>query len=164
MAETDTWFTRAQEIAIAHETASRDARAVTMGQENSPVTAEVHAVRNQPAQFEGQGPRRQPTGPSTQDAGTRQACASCGGAHPRADCRLFRSAECRVCHKFGHICTVCRSKSVRRSTDDPPNRTREPEGTANVVSESDYSVLTLSGNGRHSTNGFKNDYILAHLL
>lgn len=37
------------------------------------------------------------------------SCDSCGGNHLRATCR-FKQAECRSCHRIGHIASVCRSK------------------------------------------------------
>ena len=40
-------------------------------------------------------------------------CLSCGGRHPRKDCK-FRKAVCRKCQKEGHIAKVCRSSSALR--------------------------------------------------
>ena len=155
MTQSDTGFQKAQEIAIAHETAARDASTVTRGTAASPVTADVHLVRDQPSHLERRGPQqrlsRTSTVPSTPAVGTSQACAGCGGPHPRSECR-FRNAECRVCHKIGHISTVCRSKTSRRRTDNTSGQRTESGATAHMVSDPDYSVFTLSGNGVHCSN------------
>lgn len=48
------------------------------------------------------------------------SCNSCGGQHPRSQCR-FREAKCYKCDKTGHIAKVCRA---RKSTpqDFPTNQ------------------------------------------
>ena len=48
---------------------------------------------------------RKPTSATSKPSGT---CDSCGGQHLRSKCK-FRDAECRKCHKRGHIQRVCRS-------------------------------------------------------
>ena len=81
---------------------------------------------------------------------TGQSCAGCGGVHPRVNCR-FRSAMCRLCRKVGHISTVCRSRPAVRPAEVAGQQQRaEPTSTTHMVSDSEYSVFALSGNGVHS--------------
>jgi len=164
MTQTDAGFQRALEIAIAHETAARDARVVTVDQGGtstpSETTSEVHLIHRQPSQAAHRGSRRPlsttSTSPSAPKAGTSQSCAGCGGAHRRSECR-FRNAECRVCWKLGHISTVCRSKPTHRRADGAVAGPTESAGAAHVVSDSDYSMFALSGNGVHGPMGHRDE-------
>ena len=156
LTQTDTGFQKAQELAIAHETAVRDASMVNTGREVPTVAAEVHLLGNRPSQRVDRRagtPQQQPPPPRA----AAQCCASCGGAHLRVNCR-FRSAVCRLCRKMGHISTVCRSRPTGRPAEVTGQQQRaEPAGMTHMVSGSDYSVFALSGNGVHSRKGQVDD-------
>ena len=145
LAQPDTGFQRIQEIAIAHETAARDASAVTVSRDAA--SGEVHLV-NRPSRPTRRAPDTVTTAP--------QLCAGCAGPHLRSECR-FRNARCRVCQKLGHISTVCRAKTRRRRPDDEQGQPAEATASAHVVSDLDYSVFTLSGNGVQARRGAKED-------
>ena len=137
MTQSDTSFKKAQEIAIAHETAVRDAGTVAVTRPTG--TSEVHSVSHQHRHQT----HRSKSRPSTP---TVQPCAGCGGSHRRTDCR-FRQATCRTCQKVGHISTVCRSKG---SSQKPGSSGRDGStASAHVVSGSDYEAFVLSGDGVH---------------
>lgn len=44
--------------------------------------------------------------------GTCGSCYRCGGDHRPSECR-FKNAECRYCHKKGHIARACRLKAAK---------------------------------------------------
>ena len=97
------------------------------------------------------------SGPSPDTVTTApQPCAGCAGPHLRSECR-FRNARCRVCQKLGHISTVCQAKTRRRRPDDEQGQPAEATASAHVVSDLDYSVFTLSGNGMQARRGAKED-------
>ena len=144
LAQPDTGLQKIQQIAIAHETAARDASALTVGRDSA--TAEVHLVN-----------RSSRTTPHASDHVTpAQPCAGCSRRHPRSE-RRFSNARCRVCQKLGHISTVCRAKLRRQGADAAQGRPTETTATAHVVSDCDYSVFTLSGDGVHSQSSAKED-------
>ena len=146
LTQTDTGLQQAQELAIAHETAVRDASVVNTGRDVSTVSAEVHLLGSRSSQ---QVVRRASTSQqqSPPQRATGQSCAGCGGAHLRVNCR-FRSAMCR---KVGHISTVCRSRPAVRPAEVAGQQQRaEPPSTTHMVSDSEYSVFASSGNGVHS--------------
>ena len=152
LTQTDTGFQKAQELAIAHETAVRDASMVNTGRDVPAVAADVHLLSNRPnvrVDHRAGTPQQQ----SPPQRATAQSCASCGGAHLRVNCR-FRSAVCRLCRKNGHISTVCRSRPAGRPAEVTGQQQRtEPTGATHLVSDSEYSVFALSGNGVHSRMG-----------
>ena len=88
-------FDRAFEIAIAMETAARDAIEL----QNKPVNASTVPVNKVKAQ-----PSR-----SHSDSSPNY-CFRCGKLHNPQTCR-FKNAVCHKCKKTGHIQVVCRSKS-----------------------------------------------------
>ena len=53
-------------------------------------------------------------------------CHRCGGKHSNSTCR-FKTEQCHVCGKVGHISSVCRNRQHRGG--------RERGYTANVVDE-----------------------------
>ena len=66
-------------------------------------------------------------------------CYSCGGQHLRSSCR-FRNAECRRCHKSGHIQRVCRSgEGTKTATVNVQETSREES------SDEDYYALAIEG-------------------
>ena len=142
LTQTDTGFQKAGRLAIAHETAVRDARMVNTGRDVQTVTAEVHLLGNRPTQRSRAGTPQQQ---SSLQRATTQSCASCIGAHLRVNCR-FRSAMCRLCRKMGHISTVCRSRPAGRPAEvTGQQHGAEPTGTTHMVSDSEYSVFAFTG-------------------
>ena len=71
----------------------------------------------------GRAPSRKPSSKDT------RPCYRCGGEHNADKCR-FKTAECRYCHKKGHIASACRKKQ------------RASQGTAthSVAEQGDNSV------------------------
>lgn len=71
-------------------------------------------------------------------------CLSCGGRHPRKDCR-FLHRRCHNCGKLGHIQSVCRQPPARSSRNsinsDLDSLTFNTENTS---SESSSSVSSLN--------------------
>ena len=72
------------------------------------------------------------------------SCNSCGGLHLRSNCK-FRDAECRRCHKTGHIQRVCRSAPVAKTATV----------TVNDSSDEDFTVLAVQGENRHLIQSLK---------
>ena len=93
LAEPSLTLDKAIEIAIAMESADRNARDLQKTQH--PQTVNV---------LKYQSPSKAPD----RNAQTVE-CYRCGGAHLATDCR-FKDSECRWCKKKGHIARVCRSK------------------------------------------------------
>ena len=53
-------------------------------------------------------------------------CYRCGGEHNSDKCR-FREAECRYCHKKGHIASVCRQKQKNTHFKSTHAVTEQPD-------------------------------------
>ena len=81
LAEPDLTFDKAFELALASESADKNAKDL------------------------------QPTAsPTVNRVQHKKICHRCGDKHSAADCK-FKTAECRKCGKKGHIARACRSKS-----------------------------------------------------
>uniref|UniRef100_A0A1I8GXV1 Ig-like domain-containing protein n=1 Tax=Macrostomum lignano TaxID=282301 RepID=A0A1I8GXV1_9PLAT len=76
--------------------------------------------------FNKQAPRQPPGAQANamRSAAASGACASCGGAHSRQQCKL-REAKCHNCGKVGHIRKVCRSSKLHK-LDPEPSEQQEP--------------------------------------
>ena len=103
LAEPDLKFTKARELAIAAEAATRNSQDLQASQKpnTSPEGESLLYMRDNR-----KGVRRQP---NAEGASSNQSCYRCGGNHHQSNCR-FREVECHSCKKKGHIAKVCRSK------------------------------------------------------
>ena len=102
LAEDKLTLNKATEIAIAMETAARDA--VELQQQMKPSNA-VHAMTKRKSS---------------------SSCYQCGKqGHTPDNCR-FKDATCHSCGKHGHISPVCRSKPTRPSPDKPSQKSVIP--------------------------------------
>ena len=101
LAEKALTFAKAQEIAQAMELADKDVQSL-----QSSSHTPVHKLHE--PQPTGQ---RNTKGNSYNRARNPQAstCYHCGGKHSAAMCR-FKTEQCRVCGKTGHISRVCRNR------------------------------------------------------
>ena len=116
LAETDLDFKRAYELAVAMESAEKDAtdlqRAVS-----------VHYV--------------QP------DKRSSTLCTRCGGNHSSATCR-FKEATCFSCSKKGHLARVCRQRNNSLRTNYVDKMTTEGGETAQDKEDADsYSLFAF---------------------
>ena len=89
LAEKALTFAKAQEIAEAMELADKDVQSLRSNS-HSP----VHKLNK---------PQQRNTNSNT----THMLCYRCGGKHSAAKCR-FKTEQCHVCGKVGHISRVCR--------------------------------------------------------
>uniref|UniRef100_A0A1I8HYJ3 Phosphorylase b kinase regulatory subunit n=1 Tax=Macrostomum lignano TaxID=282301 RepID=A0A1I8HYJ3_9PLAT len=88
--------------------------------------AEAPAAPKELNKFNKQAPRQPPGAQANamRSAAASGACASCGGAHSRQQCKL-REAKCHNCGKVGHIRKVCRSSKLHK-LDPEPAELQEP--------------------------------------
>ena len=96
LSEPNLTFTTALQLAQAIESADKDSRDLKTSQ---PPTGVVHY--NKSIKHTSTKPKK-------------YICTGCGGNHLEPNCR-FKSAECRVCKKVGHIARMCRSKPNSRN-------------------------------------------------
>ena len=96
MQEVDLTFQKAYDKAIALEMATRDATELHSSASNNHGT--IHAMA------QAQSHRKHPTSnPNHSQQQHFPHCASCGKSnHKRENC-FFKNAECKACHKTGHI-------------------------------------------------------------
>ncbi|KAK3701958.1 hypothetical protein RRG08_017848 [Elysia crispata] len=97
--EADLTFQIAYDKAVALEMTSRDAAELHGNASSAQLGQEIKSILAM---------ARKP-----QAKGKFSACQSCGKTnHSRENC-YFREAECKACHKKGHIQSVCRSKATQ---------------------------------------------------
>ncbi|KAK3769385.1 hypothetical protein RRG08_055103, partial [Elysia crispata] len=97
--EADPTFQIAYDKAVALEMASRDATELHGNASSAQLGQEVksiHAMARKP-----------------QPKGKFSACQSCRKTNHSRENSYFREAECKACHKKGHIQSVCRSKATQ---------------------------------------------------
>ena len=95
-------YDKATKLLLSFEAAEKEMKDLVGDKSEKP---EVHQVR-----------ARQPPKKSSQEEPKERSCHRCGGTHDQAKCR-FRQAECRYCHKRGHIAAVCRQKAKQFRSD-----------------------------------------------
>ena len=125
-------FDQAVRDAKADELAVRDAVEVSGSvegtkQRSSEGPASVHSVR----------PRYPPRN-KQQQASSRnntQPCFRCGSSDHAPDSCRFIEAECRSCHKRGHLQKVCRSKPAHSSGGKPVPKPRRQRAGVHQVSQ-----------------------------
>ena len=116
LAEADLTFNRAVEVATAREAAIRDAQA--MGGTGSTSTGTVHSLNhrsNTKSKVSMSQPKTKPKsnynantykGSNNSKSSPKTPCSGCGKWHWKNDCP-FKSAECHLCKKVGHIKKMC---------------------------------------------------------
>ena len=118
LSEEDLTFKNALKISQALEAAERQVKDL-LG------PAQVHQVRRtmdrRPARSSSEVP-----------------CYRCGGPHPSPTCR-FKDAECRYCHKIGHLAKVCRTKKAFHKQDKHRTSSR---GTHQITEGEDNECAT----------------------
>lgn len=114
LSETDLNLEKAINLAVAMETAARDAAEV---QGVKPET--VHKINTQPKPRQPQLFSKKPTVRNTSSFARpttkRNTCYRCDGEHPTSQCRHINSV-CSYCQKDGHIERACMKKKRNRNT------------------------------------------------
>ncbi|XP_064406426.1 uncharacterized protein LOC135351366 [Halichondria panicea] len=94
LAEEGLTYDKAYKLLLSLEASEKEVKDLTI-----PDATAVHQLR----------PFRKTSAPTYTERGEAQPCYRCGGEHSHSSCR-FKDAECRYCHKKGHIAAVCRQK------------------------------------------------------
>ena len=134
LAIADLTFDKAVTDAQADELATRDAVEVSADSSRSGASGGSSSVH----QVYSTSKTRLPSGRQAETS----PCYRCGGQHSPKECR-FRDAECRFCHKIGHLQRVCRSKNAPADSKKagakpvPKPRGRKSTSTHHVMT--DYS-------------------------
>ena len=121
LAEDDLSYDKATKLLLSFEAAEKEMKDL-VGDKSKKL--EVHQVRV-----------RQPPKKSSQGEQKERSCYRCGGTHNQAKCR-FRQAECRYCHKRGHIAAVYRQKA-NQFRPDSGARARGTRPTHTVAESED---------------------------
>ena len=111
---------KAVEIALAMESAERNARDLQKSQHPQA----VNVLKNHSA-----APQRTRT----------VECYHCGGAHLATECR-FKDTECRLCKKKGHLARVCRSKKAADKSSSKSLKAGATSKANKNTSQSTHSV------------------------
>ncbi len=114
LAEADLTYAKAYKLLQSLEASEKEVKDLSRKQDTSTVNYQQHTKSFTPRRWP------PPTGTQT----TAKSCYRCGGKHNSDICR-FKEAECRYCHKKGHIASVCRQKR---------------KGSTNTVDQSDGNV------------------------
>ena len=102
LAEDDLSYDKATKLLLSFEAAEKEMKDLVGDKSEKPKVHQVCA--------------RQPPKKSSQGEPKERSCHRCGGTHDQAKCR-FRQAECRYCHKRGHIAAVCHQKAKQFRSD-----------------------------------------------
>lgn len=97
-------YKEAFDMALAAETADKDAKRLQAGygEEKPPVEVEVHQVSKNAPRGESQA----------------NTCYRCGGKHQQQQCK-FTDYTCHFCKKKGHLASVCRNKKRAAAQSEP---------------------------------------------
>ena len=137
LAEKALTFAKAQEIAQAMELADKDVQSL-----QSSSHTPVHKLHE--PQPTGQ---RNTKGNSYNRARNPQAstCYRCGGKHSAAMCR-FKTEQCRVCGKTGHISRVCRNRQQNtnsRGRGHTANAVEQHTTQTDTCSQNEYTLFPI---------------------
>ena len=136
LAEKALTFPKAQEIAQAMELADKDVQSL-----QSNPHPPVFKLNEQHTSTQ-RNSRRNVTQHTTRHRNPQTLpCHCCGGKHSSSTCR-FKTEQCHVCGKVGHISRVCRNRQHRGG--------RERGYTANVVDEHTTQADTSSQNTEYT--------------
>ena len=134
LAIADLTFDKAVTDAQADELATRDAVEVSADSSRSGASGGSSSVH----QVYSTSKTRLPSGRQAETS----PCYRCGGQHLPKECR-FRDAECRFCHKIGHLQRVCRSKNApadsKKAGSKPVPKPRGRKSTSTHHVMTDYS-------------------------
>lgn len=149
LSETDLTFKKAYDMAIAQETAVRNAKDLKS------TSTEVHKLSQGRPNHRKHGSNKNPepknaAGPSSETP----TCYRCGGKHWSRDCR-FKDSECNFCHKKGHLINVCRSRLSQNNGQNKKTKkkSRSPVSSTNtnlvesmdqLFDENEYSVYHMN--------------------
>ena len=114
---------KAVEIALAMESAERNARDLQKSQHPQA----VNVLKN-----------HSPTTAPHQKTRTVE-CYRCGGAHLATECR-FKDTECRLCKKKGHLPRVCHSKKATDKSSSKSHKAGVTSKASKNTSQSTHSV------------------------
>ena len=110
-------YTKALDIAIAAETAEKDAKSLHTSEDSKVPPESENGGKPINRIYKNPKPRRQQQESSE--------CYRCGGLNQASHCR-FKEYECHFCKKRGHIASACRKKKEHK---------KEPREQANKVDE-----------------------------
>ena len=130
LTEKDLTFARAVEIAVARESAAKDAREFGRGIHGGHSSKDdVNSVKatfakssyksnkSIPKEKSDQGERKKGSKPD-------KPCSGCGRKHWKSDCP-FSNAECFLCKKKGHIAKVCFTKKQNSKSSVSNSKTKQ---------------------------------------
>ena len=132
LAEPRLTLKKAMEIALAHETALKNAKAIQGANGNPQVVNQVTDVK------------------STTATATKPACYRCGKSNHKAQDCYYKEAVCSHCKKKGHLAKACRN---RTSTKLPTATTKKRQSQStnfldstqdDVKEPSEYALFTVN--------------------
>ncbi|CAB4033713.1 Uncharacterized protein K02A2.6, partial [Paramuricea clavata] len=146
LAESKLKFSKAVDIAVAMETATRDATEIhSKGREEKPLGLDKLTL-NRPSNTSDSGP------PSP------VVCYRCGAnTHVATECR-FKKDVCHKCGKIGHIQRVCRAQQSQ-GPGRPSPRSRYQKSTNAIETEPDEYEHLLNNLEVHNVNKSNSDVI-----
>ncbi|ETW98899.1 MAG: hypothetical protein ETSY2_42010 [Candidatus Entotheonella gemina] len=103
-------FEKALEMALAAETAEKDARRLTDDATEREQVKDTLPSETRVNKVDGPKLNKSPQSQS----GTRRDCHRCGGKHQPSRC-AFKEYECHFCKKKGHLAKVCRKKAATKT-------------------------------------------------
>ena len=125
LAEPDLTFDKAFELALASESADKNAKDKNAKDLQATKSPQTSLNRMQ----------------------TRQAkpCYRCGGNHKATDCS-HKSSDCHKCGKKGHLARVCKSKNPAKKEPHPRQGATHSRATHMLTEDTDeYSMYSLTG-------------------
>ena len=138
LAEPHLTFTKAQDIALALESADRNTADL---QQQVQAAVPVHALKKsqKPRNYRGSSTSTSKDTAVTAPSRSSPTCYRCGGKHLVPDCR-HKESECHTCGRKGYISRVCRSKGKTGGNTKPP----KGQNAKVVEAEEESFVINLS--------------------
>ena len=152
LTEKNLTFARAVEIAVAREAAEKDAR--EFSQKTNSHTREVNAIKStsksgsMPKPLFKQGGKEKSK--ETFQGKPIKPCSGCGKSHWKSDCP-FKSAECYLCKKKGHLAKVCFSKKSNTTRTTPMSKNVglvEPSDNNSRIPEPNEYIFTVDSDDK----------------
>ena len=137
-------FAKAQEIAQAMELADKDVKSLQSGPQTF-----VHKLQeSQPAT---QRPtKKNPQYPNRGSNPHTTVCYRCGGKHLATSCH-FKTEQCHVCGKIGHIARVCHNRYQNSSKGHTANVVESQSAQPSTTDSTEYTLFPIDSSQSKTT-------------